>query len=270
MNRGRPKLRRALVTGASAGIGEAFAREFASHGFNLVLVARRNAALEALAGALVAEFGVNVHVHACDLLDPDAAQGLFDECAQLDLDVDVLVNNAGLMHRGSFVEQDIDSINAITGLNIVTLTFLTRLFLEPMLERGYGRVLNITSTTAFQAGPTIAVYAASKTYILGLTEALAEELRGTGVCATAFCPGFTDTHMAVESFGENIRGDAAHSWMMMAPGEVAREGFRACMSGRVISVPGVANNILTAISRVQPRWFNRRLQSLLYDRFFES
>ena len=251
-------IRRALVTGASAGIGEAFAREFASHGFDLVLVARREERLRELAAELRRTHGVEIRTLACDLLETGAAEGLCEACA--DLDIDVLINNAGVMYRGAFVEQSPASIDAIVQLNIASLTQLTRVFLKPMLARGSGRIMNVTSTVGFHASPTLAVYSASKGYILSFTEALAEELRGTGVHATAFCPGSTDTHMVVESYGEEIRKSPMSAMLMMQTREVAEHGYRACMAGEVISVPGVANSILNALGRLQPRWMNRRMQ----------
>lgn len=139
-----------------------------------------------------------------------------------------------------------------------------------MLAQGSGRILNITSTTGFQAGPTIAVYAASKAYILSFTEALAEELRDSGVFATAFCPGSTDTHMVATSFGEALRTDPVGSLLMMSTDEVARAGYRACMAGTTLSIPGIANNIITTISRLQPKWFSRRFQSYMYRKFLDG
>lgn len=254
-------VRRALITGASAGIGEAFAHEFASHGFDLVLAARRVEKLEVLAEKLEQKYGVEVRAQACDLLDGGAALGLYEACS--DLDIDVLVNNAGVMYRGDFKDQSVSSIDTIVQLNIASLTQLSRLFLKPMLERGSGRIMNVTSTVGFHASPTLAVYSASKGYILSFTEALAEELHGTGVRATAFCPGSTDTHMVVESYGEEIRESLLSAMLMMSTEDVAQHGYRACMAGDVISVPGVANTILSTLGRLQPRWMNRRLQVFL-------
>jgi short-subunit dehydrogenase len=260
--------RRALITGASAGIGEAFAREFARNGFKLVLAARRVEKLQSLAEELEREHGVEVRICACDLLDPGAALGLFQFCE--DLEVDVLINNAGVMYHGDFRDQSPSSIDAIVQLNVASLTQLSRLFLEPMLERNSGRIFNVTSTVGFHASPTLAVYSASKGYILSFTEALAEELRDTGVCATAFCPGSTDTQMVVESYGEELRNDPVTSLLMMSTEEVAQHGYKACMSGEIISVPGVTNKILNAVGRMQPRWMNRRMQVFLNSKLSDN
>lgn len=256
---------RVLVTGASAGIGEAFAREFAARGFKLVLVARSADKLDQLAQELRLAYSVEVITMPADLSDKPAAERLFKDCE--DLPVDILVNNAGVLYHGEFSEQDLSSIDAIVQLNISGLTRLCRLFLQPMLARKTGRILNITSTTGFQAGPTVAVYAASKAYILLFTEALAEELRGSGVFATALAPGSTDTRMMTASFGEELRTDALGSLMMMSTQEVAAAGFKACMAGETVCVPGLANNVLNVIGRLQPRWLNRRMQSYMYRNF---
>lgn len=255
---------RALITGASAGIGEAFAREFAENGFDLVLAARRAEKLDKLAADLVQRYAVDVQTRPCDLLEPGAPLGLYQSCEELE--IDVLVNNAGIMYHGDFSEQSPASIDGIVQLNIASLTHLSRLFLEPMLARGSGRILNVTSTVGFHASPALAVYSASKGYILSFTEALAEELRDTGVYATAFCPGSTDTQMVVQSYGEEIREDPLASMLMMSTDEVARHGYKACMSGDIICVPGVTNKILNALGRLQPRWMNRRLQVMFNNK----
>jgi len=262
------KTRRALITGASEGIGEAFAREFASHGFDLVLVARRESKLESVARSIKEQHDVDIRLCPCDLLATDAAEKLFENCA--DLEIDVLVNNAGIMYHGEFKGQDIDSIDRVVQLNISSLTKLTRLFLQPMLSRGSGRIMNVTSTGGFQAAPTMAVYGASKGYILFLTEALSEELRGSGVSATAFCPGSTNTHMLEESFGEGTRKGFLNAVFMMNPEEVAQYGYKACMDGDAIALPGFVNNLVTFLNRLQPRWFNRRMRAIVYKKFIED
>lgn len=259
---------RALITGASAGIGEAFAHEFAQHQFDLVLVARSEPRLQTLAVELERLYGVEARVIACDLTEPDAAQALLEDCATLN--IDVLVNNAGVMYHGSFADQTTGSIDTIVQLNIASLTQLTHAFLAPMLEQGRGRIINITSTTGFQGAPTLAVYAASKSYILSFTEALAEELRDSGVTATAFCPGSTDTNMVARSYGEALRANMSGSILMMSTAEVARQGYRACMAGDTISIPGLTNKLLNTFGRIQPRWMNRRVQAYMYEKFLDE
>ncbi len=258
------EVKRALITGASDGIGAAMAREFARHRFDLVLVARRDHKLRSLAASLADDFDVDVRWHACDLTRSGAVEALGE--ALDGLEIDVLVNNAGVMYRGDFSEQSPASIDNIIDLNVRSVTQLTRLFLPAMLKRDRGRVMNVTSTVGFHAGPSLAVYAASKGYILNFTEALGEELRNCGVDAIAFCPGSTDTHMVVESYGEDLRNDPVGSLLMMSPEEVAEQGYRACMEGDIIAVPGVANAILNGIGRLQPRWLHRRIQTFVNAR----
>lgn len=254
-----------MITGASAGIGEAFAREFARQGYDLVLVARRLEKLTALAAELEASHDIEVRIHAFDLSESSAPDALFAACAGVE--IDVLVNNAGVMYHGEFACQAGSSIAETVQLNILGTTRLSNLFLQPMLQRNSGRILNVSSTTGFQAGPTIAVYAASKAYILSFTEALAEELRGTGVHATAYCPGSTDTQMVTQSFGEDMRSNPLTSLLMMSSGAVAAAGFRACMLGSTVAVPGTANKIIHLVSGLQPRWLRRRLTAYMYKKF---
>ena len=184
-----------LVTGASAGIGRELAKAFASRGYNLVLTARSEEAIAELARELVATHAVRVKTMPADLGLPGAAEAIAAALGEADVDVGVLVNNAGVMFEGDFARVAFDDHLRLLQINVVALTSLTRLFLPPMLKRGAGRILNLASTAAFVPVPQLAVYAAAKAYVLSLTESLAEELRGTGVTATALCPGFTDTAM---------------------------------------------------------------------------
>ncbi|MEH6581023.1 MAG: SDR family oxidoreductase [Halioglobus sp.] len=258
----------ALITGASAGIGEAFAREFASKGFNLILVARRADKLEQLGAECTEKYGVDVHLRPCDLLAPSSAEDLYAACS--DIEVDVLINNAGLMYRGPFSQHEPDDISALLQLNVVTLSSLTRLFLPPMLKRRRGRILNVTSTVGFHASPSMAVYAASKAYILSLTETLSVELHDSGVLATAFCPGPTDTEMVAESYGEELRSNPVSAMLMLSSREVAKQGYKACMTGDAIAVPGVANHFFNTLGRLQPRWLSRRFHRYLDKQLADS
>jgi hypothetical protein len=246
----------AVVTGASEGIGRALARVFASEGFDLVLVARRREVLEALASELAAGHGVRAEAIASDLSRPEAPRALFDETRRRGVHVDVLVNNAGLMEFGSFVETPLERLAAMVDLNVAALTALTRLYLEPMLAARHGHLLNVASTGAFLPMPSLAAYAATKAYILSLSEALSEELRDTGVTVTVCCPGFTHTHMSDQIPGiEKLRGVAP----LWEPEEVARAAFEACIHDRVVSVPGLANKVALGVLGSSPRWLVRRL-----------
>jgi short-subunit dehydrogenase len=246
----------ALVTGASEGIGRELARVFASRGFDVVLVARRAPLLEVLAEELSARHGVRAIPIPADLAKPDAPRQLFEYTQELGLRVGALVNNAGLMEFGAFAKTPLERLTAMPALNASALVALTRLFLEPMLAARHGRILNLGSTGSFAPMPSLAVYAATKAFILSFSEALSEELLGTGVSVTCCCPGFTETHMASQIDGvERLKGVAP----LMDPVEVARDAYQACMRGDVVRVPGVANQLLIRALSLPPRGAVRRL-----------
>jgi short-subunit dehydrogenase len=240
----------ALVTGASEGIGRELARVFASRGHDVALVARRAPLLEALADELAARHGVRAVPIACDLTKPDAPQRVFERTQQLGLQVRTLVNNAGLMEFGAFATTPLERLTAMPALNAGALVALTRLYLGPMLEARCGRILNLGSTGSFAPMPSLAVYAATKAFILSLSEALSEELQGSGVTVTCCCPGFTETQMASQIDGvERLKGVAP----LMDPAEVAQDAYQACMRGEVVRVPGVANQLLIRALALPPR-----------------
>ena len=244
-----------LVTGASAGIGRELALFFAERGHDLIVVARRQTELEQLADEILQETEREATVLPADLLAPSAAESLLEQVEELGLEVDVLVNNAGVLEAGAFVEQDFARIERMLQLNVLALTSLAHRCLGPMVERGTGRILNVASLGAFQPVPGIAAYAATKAYVLSLTEALSQELRGTGVTVSALCPGVTDTDM-VSGASEQVDMDVPPG-LAMTPRAVAEAGYRACMAGRVIEVPGVANELVANWTRFQPRWLVR-------------
>src|SRR5258708_3236253 len=213
----------ALVTGASGGIGAALARELARHGYDLVLAARGVAAMEALAVEL-RQSGTAATVIAADLSRPGPAASLADEIAGRGLAIDVLVNNAGLGAAGRFARCDPARIGDMLQVNIVALTELTRLLLPGMIARGHGRVLLVASVAGFQPGPYMAAYFASKAYVLSLGEALAYELRGTGISVTVLCPGATATDFfAVAGAGNSLM--ARRLRRMMGAADLARLGY---------------------------------------------
>src|SRR6202795_3291921 len=183
----------ALITGASFGIGHELAGIFAREGYNLVLVARTADKLRQLASDLEKTHGTRSLILAGDLSSPGAAAYIHDQTTRAELAVDVLVNNAGFGQFGLFAENDLEECLQQIQLNITTLTHLTRLYLPDMLSRKSGRILNVASTAAFQAGPLMAVYYATKAYVLHFSEAIANELEGTGVTVTCLCPGPTST-----------------------------------------------------------------------------
>jgi len=240
----------ALITGASSGIGEDLARVFAANGYDLIITARREARLQALADELAT--ACRVEVVPADLTKVKGPAKLVEAVSALKLPVDVLVNNAGVMSAEPFAEAGHGSLTDLLNLNVRALAELTHFYLPDMIRRGRGRILNVASVAAFQPVPGMSVYAASKAFVLSLTESLSEELRGTGVTITALCPGPTKTEMA-DAFSQ-IEG---MEWLLASSEAVAREGFEATRAGQVIRVPGVLNQALTTWSRYQPRWLVR-------------
>jgi hypothetical protein len=242
----------ALVTGASSGIGRELARVLAQEGHDLVLVARREAELDALAAELRSAHGTESLVVPADLAVAESVAAVKSAIETTGIEIDVLVNNAGLGGHGRFVATDVRSVEQQLAVNILALTRLTKAFLPAMVSRRRGRVLNLASTAAFQPGPYMAVYYASKAYVLSFTEALAEELRGTGVTATALCPGAVHTE-----FFDVARVDSG-SPIARSPGAlpaaaVARAGYDGMMRGKPVVIPGVLNRIGMESLRIAPR-----------------
>lgn len=242
----------ALVTGASSGIGAALARELANHGHDLAITARRAPELEALAAELGA-VGAATTVMPKDLGVPGAARDLTAEIAARGLVVDVLVNNAGFGDVGSFVYEDPDRIDAMLGLNVAALTALTRAIVPGMVSRRRGRVMLVSSTAAFQPGPNMAVYCASKAYVLSFGEAIARELRGTGVTVTTLCPGATHSGFAEAARAECLPLFQSSFVPRMSSAQVASAGYRALMRGKPVLITGVVNKLVAFSGKVFPR-----------------
>ncbi len=239
----------ALVTGASGGIGEAIARRLAAEGHDLVLVARSADKLRAVADELAAAHGTSVMVLASDLGVPGAVPALVAELG--DRRVDVLVNNAGVGHYGPFVEADPARLTQMLQLNMVALAELTRALLPAMVARGSGRVLQVASTAAFMPGPLMAGYYATKAFVLSLSEALADELGGTGVTVTALCPGPIAT--GFQSGADMGSSKLVRGKKLMTAEECATVAVRAVLRGRTIVIPGATNRVQAFSPRLMPR-----------------
>src|SRR5438067_9972028 len=241
----------ALITGASTGIGYELTKLFARDHHDLVLVARNAAKLSAIAGDLQRQFGITATAIPLDLTDALAPQALFDHLQRENIDIDFLVNNAGYGIRGKFADIPLEQSLGQIQLNITALTALTRLFLPPMIERRLGRILNVASTAGFQPGPLMAVYYATKAYVISFSEALANELQGTGVTVTCLCPGATDTEFQKRAGTEETR--LFRTMRPMDASAVARDGYQAMMKGKPLVISGFRNWLLAESLRVSPR-----------------
>ena len=244
-----------LVTGSSSGLGAEFARSCARRGDELVLAARRQDRLDALAK----EIGGKAHIIVADLAAPGAAGRLLGEVAARGLSVDTLINNAGSGVTGNFADLPLDRQREMIDVNVTALVELTHAVLPAMRERGRGAILNIASTGAFQAGPRIAVYFASKAFVLSFTEALHHELKGSGIHVTALCPGPTATEFAPLAGFRNPR----LRYFIGPPEPVVRAGLAGLARNQAVVIPGLANKISAQSNRFIPRAIMRRIAASL-------
>jgi short-subunit dehydrogenase len=244
-----------LITGASSGIGLELAKCFAADGCKLILVARNQDALEKLAEELQRENKIEAVVLTADLSLPEAPRQIFEKLSAQKISVDVLVNNAGFGAHGKFAELPLPRQLEMLQVNITALTELTGLFLPGMIERKRGGILNVGSVAGFLPGPNMAVYYASKAFVLSFTEALAAELRGSGVVVSALCPGPTETNFNNVARGQKTRRLQSSK---MSAAAVAQAGHAAFRKGRVLYVPGLNNKSMIFLTRILPRWFIRR------------
>lgn len=236
----------ALVTGASRGIGLEFAKQLGQAGYNLALVARSKDKLETIAVECRDRFGIAVQVFGCDLALPNAAH---EVQAQIP-DCDVLINNAGFANNGKFAKMNETEMLQELQLDVVTLTQLTRLYIPGMIERKDGKVLNVASTAGFLPGPNMAVYYASKAYVISFSEAIAQEVRGTGVTVTVLCPGATYT-----GFQERAKVETTPLFRlpMAKAADVAKAGIEGMMRGKPVVVPGMTNKLVAISPKLTPR-----------------
>jgi len=251
----------ALITGASSGIGLELARLFASDRINTILVARRSERLEAISENLEKEYGIRCLPISSDLTGSDAAADIYQVLSSKEISVDFLVNNAGSIVYGPFSETEWKQEKDMIRLHIESLTYMTKLFVKDMIVGGHGRVLNICSTGSFVPGPYNAVYCATKSYILSFSEAISEELRGSGITVTALCPGGTrtDFHGRVE-----VDGKKSSLFSAMDADVVARIGYSAMKKGKCVVIPGLTNKMQVFVTRFLPRLVTlRALKSMM-------
>jgi uncharacterized protein len=254
----------ALVTGATSGIGLELATLLARDGHDVALVARTKERLEVVARGLTEEFGIRSMVLPTDLARPEAPAEIFRELEARAISVDVLVNDAGFGIHGRFSATPVERDLGMIQVNVAALTELVKRALPGMLGRRRGRILNLASTAAFQPGPLMAVYYATKAYVLSFSEALANELSGTGVTVTALCPGPTITEFQKAAGVEKTALFTGP--LVMDAADVARAGYRGMLRGQRLVIPGVANNVLVQALRVSPR----RLATAIIRRIQES
>jgi len=245
-----------LITGASSGIGLELAKCFAADGCRLILVARNRDAMEKLAEELRLKNKIEVMVLPADLALPETPKRIFEKLSAQKITVDVLVNNAGFGAQGSFVETSLPRQLEMLQVNIAALTELTGLFLPGMIQRRRGGILNVGSVAGFLPGPGMAVYFATKAFVLSFTEALAEELLGAGLKISVLSPGPTVSNFGLVARGEKERHVKTSK---MATDVVAIYGHRAFRNGKVIAVPGIQNRLMIFLIRFVPRWLPRRI-----------
>ena len=248
----------ALITGASTGIGRELAEVFATNGFNLALVARNQERLGVVADELRAVHKIEVKLVPEDLSLPGAALKIFQELREIP--ISVLVNNAGFGTYGPFAQSELEVQTNMMGVNMIALVELTHMLVQPMIARGAGRVLNVASTAAFQPGPKVSIYYATKAFVFSFSYALADELLGSGVTVTVLCPGLTRTE-----FQKRAHLREGGPWPMMSARSVAEAGYRGTMKGRRVVIPGVMNRIGAFLARRSPL----RLTSAIVRRIHE-
>jgi uncharacterized protein len=253
-----------LITGASGGIGYELAKLFAKDHHNLVLIARSAPKLTQFADELQRQFGISAKAIPLDLTAAPAPQFLFDQLQREGIAVDFLVNNAGYGVFGEFAKVSLEDTLGQIQLNVTALTHLTRLFLGPMIERHSGKIMNVASTAGFQPGPLMAVYYATKAYVISFSEALANELSGSGVTVTCLCPGATDTGFQGRAGLENTM--LFKRLRPMDAKTVARDGYRGLIEGKTLVISGFRNWLLAESVRFSPRKLVTALSRKVLDK----
>lgn len=251
-----------LITGASSGFGEEFARQYADQGHSLVLVARRLDRLQALAEALRQQHRIDVVVEQVDLSDIEEITGLYERLRDRGIEVDILINNAGHGLQGPFVDSPLDAALAMVQLDIASLTAVTRLFAQDMRKRGQGKILLVASLLAYLGVQNFAVYSAAKAYVLRLGEALHRELKPDGITVTTLCPGMSDTGFATAA---RQKITPILKQVMMKPTPVVAAGISALQAGRISVVPGWVNKANAIFVWATPRWLHQAVFSRIMN-----
>jgi short-subunit dehydrogenase len=254
----------ALITGASNGIGLELAKVHASKGGNLVLVARNKAKLDELKVELERQYKITVYTIGKDLSLPHAAQEVYDEIKSQQIQIDYLVNNAGFGDFGMFVETDWNKELQMINLNITTLTHFTKLYVRDMVKRGSGKILNVASTAAFQSGPTMAVYYATKAYVLSFSEALDNEVSNKGVSVTTLCPGPTESGFQAAAAMEE--SNLVKGKKLPSSREVAEYGYASMMKGKTVAIHGMMNYLMANSVRFLPRALVVKVTRMIQDK----
>lgn len=241
----------ALITGASSGIGLELAKIHASKGGDLVLVARNKSKLDQLKNELERQYKITVYTIGKDLSAHNAAQEVYDETTKHNIQIDYLINNAGFGNFGMFVETEWNKELEMINLNISSLTQFTKLYIQDMVKRGNGKIMNVASTAAFQSGPTMAVYYATKAYVLSFSEAVDNEVSGKGVSITTLCPGATES--GFQAAGAMEESNLVKGKKLPSSKEVAEYGYKAMMNGKTVAIHGWMNYIMANAVRFIPR-----------------
>jgi short-subunit dehydrogenase len=256
--------RTALITGASNGIGLELAKIHARKGGDLVLVARNKSKLDEIKTELEKQFNISVYVIVKDLSEYNSAQEIYEETKKQNIIIDYLINNAGFGDFGMFAETAWNKEYNMINLNIITLTLFTKLYLQDMVKRGSGKIMNVASIASFQPGPTMAVYCASKAYVLSFTEAISNETRNTGVSITALCPGATET--GFQAAGAMDESKLFKGKKLPSAQEVAEYGYSSMIKGKTVAIHGIINYILSNSIRLIPRALALKVTRKILDK----
>lgn len=253
-----------LITGATTGIGYELAKLFAKDKYNLVIVARNESKLKEVSEKFRIDHGVNVKVISSDLSKTHSAKEIYEEVRKENINIDVLINNAGFGSLGSFADSDLTNDLDMIQLNITSLVILTKLFLNDMIVNNSGKIMNVSSTAAFQPGPGMALYYATKSFVLHFTEAIAEELVDSEITVTALCPGPVITEFQNRAAIQNVKLLNRKISGLMSAEEVAAKGYKGLMEGKRIVIPGTINKFLPFMVRFSPRKLVTKVAGLLH------